>query len=155
MAQVISSRNNSAFSTFYTWLVLLLFFYTSFSSLPEGIMVFELLQCSSVRRGVANFPCSISQRFSRHLLFPMFSTMLVSISCSIYWAKKVKKKCSKTFFLLDAPPAPPQNIFLHVRNFLTFRCLLAVEGIPWWFLIARKFYHSCRCTDKYTQECKH
>ena len=106
MAQVISSRNNSAFSTFYTWLVLLLFFYTSLSSLPEGIMVFELLQCSSVRRGVANFPCSISQRFSRHLLFPMFSTMLVSISCSIY---QVKKKCSKTFFLL---PPPPRNLFL-------------------------------------------
>ena len=109
MAQVISSRNNSAFSTFYTWLVLLLFFYTSFSSLPEGIMVFELLQCSSVRRGVANFPCSISQRFSRHLLFPMFSTMLVSISFSIYQVKKVKKKCSKTFFLL---PPPPRNLFL-------------------------------------------
>ena len=111
MAQVISSRNNSAFSTFYTWLVLLLFFYTSFSSLPEGIMVFELLQCSSVRRGVANFSCSISQRFYRHLLFPMFSTMLVSISCSIYWAKKVKKSAAK-HFLIGSPSGPPQNLLL-------------------------------------------
>lgn len=113
MAQVISSRNNSAFSTFYTWLVLLLFFYTSFSSLPEGIMVFEL--------GIVVLLCAAwSCKFSLQYILEIFQASIISNvfhNASFHFmqhilGQKSKKKVQQNIFLIGPPSGPPQNLFL-------------------------------------------